>query len=102
VGEQLGPLAHEVAAPAEQIAGRAQLGRVDLGQGNHPAAQEDGDLVRINLIVLGFAPVNGFPIEGLPQDKGNAFLRAKVGQPVPGEETFHCNHQIVAVRRNDL
>jgi hypothetical protein len=35
--------------------------------------------------MFGLAPVNGFHLEGVSQDEGNALFRAEVGEPVPGE-----------------
>ena len=84
-------------AAAEQVAGGAQLRRVDIGLREHPAPEQDRNLVGGNLVVLGLAPVNGFPIEGVAQDKGDAFLRAEIRQPLPGEHTFDPDDEIVAV-----
>jgi hypothetical protein len=33
--------------------------------------------------VCGFAPVDGLHVEGMPEDNGNPFLRAEVGEPGP-------------------
>ncbi|HEV8718281.1 MAG TPA: hypothetical protein VGX03_36375 [Candidatus Binatia bacterium] len=42
----------------------------------------------LDLLVLGFAAMNRLPREGVPQDKGDPFLRTEVRQPLPGEHTF--------------
>jgi hypothetical protein len=39
--------------------------------------------MRIDLIVLRFAPMDGFHVEGMAEDEGNPFLRAEIGQPGP-------------------
>lgn len=54
----------------------------------------------ITRIVLGFAPMNRFHIEGRAQNKGEPFLLTEVGQPIPREEAFHPYHQIFPVWGN--
>ena len=58
MGQEFGPLAHQVTATAEQITGGAHCWGIDIGHRHHAPAQEHGDLVGVNLIVLGFAPMN--------------------------------------------
>ena len=43
--------------------------------------------------------MNGFHVEGMTEDKFDAFLAAEIGKPVPGEHAFHADHQVVAERR---
>jgi hypothetical protein len=45
--------------------------------------------------------MNCLHIERVPQDKGNAFLRTEIRQPVPGENTFDPHDQVVAIRRDN-
>jgi hypothetical protein len=99
VGQELGALAHEVAAAAEEVPGRAHLAGVDVGHRQHPAPQQHGNLVGIDLVVLGFAPVDCLHIEGVTQDEGDPLLRAEVGNPVPGEDALDRYHQVLAVCR---
>jgi hypothetical protein len=40
------------------------------------------------------APVDGFHIQRLPEDKRNSFTGTEVGQPLPGEETGDADDQI--------
>jgi hypothetical protein len=56
--------AGDASAP-EQIPGGPQLCGVAIGVGEHPAAQEDGDLVRINRVVVRLAPKEGLHGEGV-------------------------------------
>ena len=72
VGDQLRALAHEVTAPAQQIARGAHLGGIDIGLREHPAAQQPGDLVRVDLVVLGLAPVDRAHVQRVPQHEGDA------------------------------
>jgi len=96
VGDQLGALVREVIAPAHQITGGAHRGRIDVGLRDHPPAQQRSDLVRIDAVVLGLAPVNGAHVQGVAKNKPNALALTQVGQPVPGEHALHRHHQIVA------
>jgi hypothetical protein len=55
----------------------------------------------INFIVLGFAAMNRFHIEGMPKHKGNPFLLTEVGEPVPREDTLYSHDQIVPIGGDD-
>jgi hypothetical protein len=101
VGSEVGALAHQVTATAQQVPGGAQLSGIGRGWGQHPAAQQDRNLARINFIVLGFAPVDGFHREGMAQDKGTPFLPTEIRQPLPGEDALDCDDEIVTVRSDD-
>jgi len=90
--------AHEVAAPAEQVPRGAHRAGVDIGHGQHAAAQEHGDLVGVDLVVLSLAAVDGFHVQGVAEDEGEAFARAQVGDPIPGEDALDGHHEVVAVR----
>jgi len=72
----------------QQVASRTHLGRIDVGHGDHAAAEQDRNLVGIDFIVLGFTAMNGFHIEGVAQDEFDALLGIEIGQPVPAEDTF--------------
>ena len=72
VGEQLASLADEVQTPAQQIPGRAHARRVDVGLGQHPAAQQHGDLERVDPVVLGLAAVDRLHVERVAEHEGDA------------------------------
>ena len=57
------------------------------------APQEDRNLVGVNVIIRGFAAMDRFHVEGLAKDKGDVFLGAEVGQPIPREITFDADDQ---------
>ena len=59
VGEELAALADEVAGGGAAGRGWRASRRVDVGHGDHPAAQERGDLVGVDPVVLGLAAVDG-------------------------------------------
>jgi len=62
VAEQVGALAGEVVAPAQQVSRRTHLGGVDVGHWERAAAHEGGDLERVDAVVLGLPPVDGFHV----------------------------------------
>jgi hypothetical protein len=68
----------------------------------HPAAQQGSDFVRIDLIVFRFATMDGFHIEGMTKDEGNALTAAQVGKPIPGEDTFDGHHHTLTIGRDGV
>jgi hypothetical protein len=57
--------------------------------------------VSVDFIVLGFAPMNGFHIEGVAHDTDDPFFGAEVGQPIPSEEALHGYDEVLAVGSNE-
>src|SRR3990172_1719307 len=102
VSEELAALADEVKAAAQEVPGGPHGLGVDVGLGQHAAAQQHGDLVGIDLVVLGLAAVDGLRGQGVAEDEGDAFLGAQVGEPVPGEHALSGDDEIFAVRSDDL
>jgi hypothetical protein len=39
--------------------------------------------------MFGLAPMDGFHLEGVAKDEGEARVGPEVGEPVPGAEAFH-------------
>src|SRR4029453_6200590 len=91
------PFAHEVSTTAQQIAGGAHLGWVNISHRDHAAAQQDSDFLGIDFIVFGFAAMDGFHVKRVAQDELDSFLRAQIGQPVPAEDAFDGHDQVLAV-----
>jgi hypothetical protein len=102
VGPELGPFAREMHPAPEHVSGGTPLSRIDRGLREHAAAEQHGNLVGVDPIVLGLAPMNGFHVKGMAQDEGNTRLGAKVGEPVPGEDAFDADHEILSIGRNRL
>src|SRR5262245_16664502 len=46
--------------------------------------------------------MDGLHIQRMPEDKRNAFARAQVGEPVPGEDAFDTDDQVLPIGRNGL
>jgi hypothetical protein len=100
VAEQLRPLPGEVHAASEQVAGGAPLRGIDIGLWEHAAAEQYGDRVGVDPSVLGRAPMHRFHLQGMAPDDGNPLLGAQVGEPVPGDEAFDADDDILAIGRN--
>jgi hypothetical protein len=61
----------------------------------HAGTQEQSYLLRVNLVVLGFAAVNLFHVQGMTKNKGYLLPGAKVGKPVPAKDTLDADHNIL-------
>src|SRR5882724_8298136 len=46
--------------------------------------------------------MDGLHVESVSQDEGNLLLGTEVREPVPGEDTFDRDNDILAIGRNDL
>jgi hypothetical protein len=68
VGERLSATAGEAGAAKKQVAVFPHAFGVDVGLRQHSAAEHDGDLVGDDLVGLGLAAVDGFPVEGVSED----------------------------------
>ena len=75
------------AAP-EEVAGGAHLGGIDVRLREHAAAEQDGNLLRVDLVIFGLAAMDGLHGEGMTEDERDLFIGAEVGEPVPGEHAF--------------
>ena len=56
--------------------------------------------MRVDLVVLGLAAVDGFHGQRMPQDERDALGGAEVSQPVPAEQAFDRDGQVLAVGRD--
>jgi hypothetical protein len=81
--EPLCTLAHHVAPTPEPVAGGPQGGRIHGGLGPPAPTAPDGNRLRLERSVLGLAPVEGCPVERLPEDKRQPRPSAQVGPPDP-------------------
>jgi hypothetical protein len=102
VRQELAALADQMQPAPNQIPRRPHRGRVDVGLRHQAAAQEACDLVRVDLVVLRFAAVNGFHRERVAQNERDAFSGAHVREPVPREHALGGHDQVVTVRRGDI
>jgi hypothetical protein len=93
MSQEFRAFAPQVGAAPEHVTGGAHLGRVDLGCGEPATTQQGGHLWRSDLVVVGLAPRDGFHIQGMTADKGNALFRTQVGKPLPREDACNGHHQ---------
>jgi hypothetical protein len=100
--QQWRPFAQERHAAPQPVAGCSPGRGLDIGLGEHPAAQEQRDFLSIHRIVCGLPAMESLHGEGMAQDTGDTFTSAEVGQPIPGEETLGAPNQPLAVGCNDL
>jgi hypothetical protein len=102
VREELGALTCQMSAAPEQVAGGPHLGGIDVGLREHPATQQNGDVLGVDRVVFGLAAVDRFHIQRRPEDTGHLCLGAEVGAPVPGQETFDRDDQSLTRGCNGL
>jgi hypothetical protein len=100
--QELAALAHQMQPAPKEIPGRPHARWVDVGLWQQAAAQEARDLVRVDLVVLGFAAVDGFHRQGVSQHERDPLGGADVREPIPREHAFGRHDQILAVRGDDL
>jgi hypothetical protein len=98
VRQQLGPFPREIQPTPPQVTGRTHRRRIARGLREHAPAQEHSDLVGIDRVVFGLAPMTGLHGERMPQDKGQLCARAEGSQPVPGKDTLDSNEDILTLR----
>ena len=72
-------------------------GGIDIGRRNQVGAQQMGDLLGVNAVVLVFAAVNGLEVERMGQDELDAGLGTGIGQPIPAEHALGADGQVVAI-----
>ena len=89
-------------ALAQQGAQGALLSRIDVGGRDQVGAQEVGDLLGVNAVVLVLAAVNGLEVERMGQDEMNASLGTGIREPIPAKHAFGADRQIVAIGSNEL
>ena len=96
MSKELGSFPHEVISSSEEISGGAHLSRVDIGLGEHASLEQSGDLMGVDLVVFGFSSVDSFHVEGMAEDEADAFSRAEVSDPVPGEHTLYSDDDVLS------
>jgi hypothetical protein len=100
--QEVSALAQQGRAATSEVAGGTHLRRIDRRLGAPPPAQASGKLLGSKRVVGRRAAVASFHIARVSQDEGAALGSAEVGQPIPGEETFHGDHETLTRGRNRL
>jgi hypothetical protein len=83
IGQQLCPFEHAKYPAPEQIPRGPYVSGIDIGLRQHVPAEQHRNLMRIDRIVFGLAPVDRLHVEGLAQDEGNTFQGPELGGPGP-------------------
>ena len=83
VGQEFAAFACQVRASAQQVAGGAHLARIDIRLWEHAAAQQHGDFMGGDLVILGLAAMDGLHREGMAEDKRDAVCSTEVSTPGP-------------------
>jgi len=101
VAQEISPFVNQVGPPSHEVSGGSHLWWIDVGHGQHAAAQQCCDLHRVDAVVLDFASVDRFHIEGMAQDEGDLLFLAEISQPVPGEDTLDGDGDVITIVSND-
>ncbi len=56
----------------------------------------------IDFVILAFATMDRFHVKGMAKHEGDSFPDTKISHPIPGEHAFCGDHDVFAVRSNDL
>jgi hypothetical protein len=86
-GQPRRPCARERPAAPEQVPRGAHRGGRDVRLGAPAAAEPPGNGGGIDLLVFGFASMEGVPVAGLAEDEGQARWGTQGSEPRPGAET---------------
>jgi hypothetical protein len=95
VSVEFGAFSHKVIPASHEIARGSHLCWIYIDHGHHASPEEYGDLLGVDLVVFCFSAMDCLYVEGMSEDKGNAFFVAKIGYPVPGEDAFYGNDDIL-------
>jgi len=102
VCQELGPFVCQMPAAPSQGTGGAHAGGIDRGLREHAATEQGGNLLRIHFVIFGLPAMDGFHVQGMTEDKRDAFVGTEVGEPVPGEHAFDSDDETLAIRSNDV
>lgn len=99
---QFGTPVDKVIASPQQVPGRTHLAGIDVGQGEGSTPDQLGDLLGIDLVVLGLSAMDRFHVERMAQYERDVLGLAEIGQPIPGEDALDTDYDIVPVGCNQL
>ena len=100
VRQEFAAFAGQGHAATPQVTGGAPLGRVDIGVREHATAQHDRNLMGVDLVVFGFAAVDGLHIKSMAAHKRHPVLGTAVGKPVPRKHTCGGQDDLLTGGRN--
>jgi len=101
-GEQLGAAPDKEQALSQQGAQGPFVSGVNVRRGNEIGAQQVSELFGVDAVILIFAAVNGFDIEGMGQDARQTGRLSSIGQPIPAEHALAADGQVMLVGPDQL
>jgi hypothetical protein len=100
--EELGAFPGQRSAAPEEVPSRPQRSRIDVGLGEQAATEQDGNRVRVERVVLGFAPMHGFHGQGMAEDNSAPMWSAEGREPGPGNHALDRHNAILTRGRQSL
>jgi hypothetical protein len=79
--EELRSLSGEGEPAPQEIAGGAQLRRIDVGPRDRAGSEQDSELLGVDAVVLALAAVTGLKLERVGEHELDAVLSAEIGEP---------------------
>ena len=98
VREECGALVCQRPPAPEHVTGGAPRGGRDGGLREPSAVEQGRHLWRVDLVMVGFAALDGLHGESMPEATRDPFVGTQVGQPVPGEPTRDGDHHPLSRR----
>src|SRR5262249_30326916 len=86
----------------EEVARGAPRCRRAIGLREHTTTEHEGELVRIDRVVFGFATVHRLHGEGMAKPTGHTLARPKVCEPIPGENALDSADNSIPLGGNGL
>jgi hypothetical protein len=96
MGQECAAWAGQGHAAAQEVVGRAHLGRRAIGRREHPAAQEDGDFMGVARVIVGLATRDGLHREGMTEDTRETVCSPAVSKPVPRNHACGRQDDLIA------
>ncbi len=97
MGNELTTPPRYVHPPSQKIADGPPFCRIGIGDGEITAFEQAGDFIGIDFVVLGLAAMDCPHIQGVPEDEGELLGDTEIGQPIPAEDAFHPDDDILLV-----
>jgi hypothetical protein len=73
-----------------------------MGQRKGTAADQLGDLLGIDLVVLGFAAMDRLHVERVSQNKGDFLALTEISEPITGEDALDTHNEVFPIGRDQL
>ena len=97
MGQKFGSFVHEVVSPSKKVAGGAHGFRISIGCRQSSTPKQNGDLSGVDFVIFALAAMDGFHVKCMPKHKRDGFPGTKIGQPVPDEQAFDGDNDILSI-----